>query len=97
MGSILHPDVDTIVGWERLLQPAPHGQTDDGRQGAVIDGGRELDQNREERVRGGQLRGRWADMDIWQPHHRQLTQSMWVLRVRDGRNQIYEASVAIRG
>lgn len=52
MGAFLHGDINPVVGRQGPLQTYPDGKADDGRQRAVGDGGRNLDEHCVQRVRG---------------------------------------------
>jgi hypothetical protein len=81
MGPGLHANVDAVVGRERPLEAAAHGQADDSGQGAMVDGRSEIHSDRHERVWARELGWRRDKMDVGQPHDRQLTQRVRVLWV----------------
>ena len=64
MRALLHLDIDPVVGRQNPLQPRPDGEADDGDQRAVVDGGRDLDQDPDQGVGVLRRRGGWRDVDI---------------------------------
>lgn len=84
--SGLHPDVDAVARRQGLLQADADGQANDGGEGAVGDGGRDLDEH---------LGKSWRcleDMDVGEIYHGELAQGMGMLRVRDCGYEVCDGS-----
>jgi len=79
MGPVLHADVDAVTRRESLLEPHAHRKSDDSRQRAMVDGRREVDHDC-----GKRRLSRRSEVDVWEPDDRELSQSVRMLRIRNG-------------
>jgi hypothetical protein len=89
VGTLLDTHVHAEARRQGLLEPHAHAQANDGRQGAMGDCRRDLNDNGADgRKRGG---GR-EDVDVWQVDHGEGAERERMLRIGDGGDEVCHAT-----